>query len=91
MRSIWSATVARLQRPLDALHFVTSFWVIMNTDQIQGSFEQVKGKAKQLWGQLTEDDFKKAEGSSDKLYGIIQQRFGDTKEIIQSKLSKLHL
>ena len=39
----------------------------------------------------TDDDFKKAEGSVDKLYGIIQARFGDTKEAIKAKLDKLHL
>lgn len=62
----------------------------MNQDQVQGAFEQLKGKAKRIWGELTDDDFKKAEGSEDKLYGLIQQRFGDTKETIKDKLSKFH-
>jgi uncharacterized protein YjbJ (UPF0337 family) len=62
----------------------------MNQDQVQGAFEQLKGKVKRIWGQLTDDDFKKAEGSEDKLYGLIQQRFGDTKEAIKDKLNKLH-
>lgn len=51
----------------------------------------VKGKAKRIWGELTDDDFTKAEGSADKLYGIIQQRFGDAKEAIQRKLDQAHL
>lgn len=63
----------------------------MNTDQVQGKWEQVKGKAKKAWGELTDDDFKKAEGSVDKLYGVIQERFGDTKKAIKAKLDKLHL
>lgn len=63
----------------------------MNSDQVQGKWDQVKGKAKKAWAELTDDDFKKAEGSADKLYGIIQERFGDTKEAIQTKLEKLHL
>lgn len=60
----------------------------MNRDQAQGNFEQLKGKAKRIWGELTDDDVKKAEGSSDKLYGIIQERFGDSKETIKKKLDR---
>jgi uncharacterized protein YjbJ (UPF0337 family) len=61
----------------------------MNKDQTGGAWEALKGKAKGIWGELTEDDFLKAEGSMDKLYGTIQSKFGDTKEKIQEKLSKL--
>ena len=63
----------------------------MNKDQAKGKWEQIKGRAKMAWGELTDDDFKKAEGSADKLYGVIQERFGDTKEAIRAKLDALHL
>ncbi|MET0344615.1 MAG: CsbD family protein [Polyangiales bacterium] len=59
----------------------------MNRDQVQGQFTKLQGEAKRLWGQLTDDDFKQAQGSSDKLIGIIQQRFGDTKDAIRKKLN----
>ena len=42
-------------------------------------------------GVQTDDEFLKASGSSDKLYGVIQERFGDTKEAIKAKLDKLNL
>ena len=58
----------------------------MNQDQVQGRWEQIKGTAKQSWGKLTDDDFTKAEGSLEKLYGIIHEKFGDTKEAIKAKL-----
>ncbi len=61
----------------------------MNQDQTKGKWDQVKGRAKKAWGELTDDDFKKAEGSMDKLYGVIQERFGDTKEAIKMKLDKI--
>jgi uncharacterized protein YjbJ (UPF0337 family) len=61
----------------------------MNTDQTEGTFETLKGKAKRIWGELTDDDFDKAEGNADKLYGTIQQKFGDTKEAIKTKLDDL--
>ncbi|MGB8331410.1 MAG: CsbD family protein [Polyangiales bacterium] len=63
----------------------------MNQDQARGKWDQVQGRAKKAWGELTDDDFKKAEGSVDKLYGIIQEKFGDTKEAIQKKLDRLHV
>ena len=63
----------------------------MNKDQVDGAWDSIKGKAKRIWGELTDDDFLKAEGSVDKLMGTIQQRFGDTKEQIKSKLDKLHI
>ena len=63
----------------------------MNTDQTEGSWEQLKGKAKRIWGELTDDDFAKSEGSVDKLYGTIQRKFGDTKEVIKEKLDRIHM
>ncbi len=63
----------------------------MNRDQVQGAWEQLKGKAKRVWGELTDDDFLKAEGSTDKLYGIIQERFGDAKEVIKKKIDAVSL
>ena len=63
----------------------------MNQDQVKGKWEQIKGKAQRIWGELTDDDFRKAEGSADKLYGVIQQRFGDTKEAIKDKIDRLSL
>jgi uncharacterized protein YjbJ (UPF0337 family) len=63
----------------------------MNQDQAIGMWDQVKGKAKQVWGKLTDDDFKQAAGSVDMLHGIIQEKFGDTKEAIKAKLDQIHL
>jgi uncharacterized protein YjbJ (UPF0337 family) len=61
----------------------------MNRDQIAGKWDQLVGSVKQTWGSLTDDDVLRAEGSADKLYGIIQERFGDTREAIQDKLDQL--
>ncbi len=63
----------------------------MNKDQVSGQWEQMKGKCKKAWAELTDDDFLKAEGSTDKLFGVIQTRFGDTKEAIMAKLDKITL
>jgi uncharacterized protein YjbJ (UPF0337 family) len=52
----------------------------MNTDIIEGKWKQVMGKAKAAWGDLTDDDLKKAEGGKDQLIGVIQERYGKTKD-----------
>ncbi len=52
----------------------------MNWDQIQGNWKEWKGKAQQHWGELTEDDLDKAAGDRTELEGLIQQKYGKTKE-----------
>ena len=63
----------------------------MKQDQSNGEWKQIKGKAKKAWGELTDDDFKKAKGSVEKLHGIIQEKFNVTKETIKTKLEALNL
>ena len=52
----------------------------MNWDQIKGKWTQFKGKAKEQWGDLTDDDLDRAEGGRDQLVGRIQERYGIAKE-----------
>jgi uncharacterized protein YjbJ (UPF0337 family) len=52
----------------------------MNKDEIKGKFNELKGDFKQKWGELTNDDWKQISGSKDKLVGILQQKYGRTKE-----------
>jgi uncharacterized protein YjbJ (UPF0337 family) len=63
----------------------------MNEDQVKGKWAQIKGKAKKAWAELTDDDFKKAEGSVDKVQGVIQEKIGDSKEVIEANLDKPHV
>jgi len=52
----------------------------MNWDQIKGKWMQFKGKAKEQWGDLTDDDLDRIEGNRDQLAGRIQERYGIAKE-----------
>ena len=63
----------------------------MSQDKTDAAWDQLKGKAKKLWGELTDDDFLKAEGSIDKLHSTIQSRFGDTKDKIKAKIDALKM
>jgi uncharacterized protein YjbJ (UPF0337 family) len=53
---------------------------VMNKDQAAGSWKELKGKLKQQWGKLTDDDLTVLEGSADELSGRIQKRYGIAKE-----------
>jgi uncharacterized protein YjbJ (UPF0337 family) len=52
----------------------------MNWDQVQGKWKQYKGKAKERWGQLTDDDLDTIDGRSQQLVGKLQERYGIAKE-----------
>ena len=48
----------------------------MNKDTIKGNFTQLKGKIKQKWGQLTDDEIDEMEGDAQILSGKLQERYG---------------
>ena len=57
--------------------------------QIKGAWNEVKGKLKQKYGELTDDDLTFAEGKEDELYGRLQQRLGKTKDQIRREIEEL--
>lgn len=61
----------------------------MNMDQIKGNWMQLKGKVKEEWGKLTEDDLQVAEGQVDQLAGKIAVRYGIAKDEAYKRLKKL--
>ncbi len=52
----------------------------MNNDEFEGKWKQVRGQVKEWWGKLSDDDLEQADGKADKLIGLIQQRYGYTRE-----------
>jgi len=60
----------------------------MNTLQLKGNWNIAKGKLKQKYAQLTDEDLRFAEGEQDELIGRIQKRTGDTKEMIEQVLNE---
>lgn len=51
-----------------------------NEDIIKGNWKQAKGRIKQQWGKLTDDDLTVAEGHRDYLIGKVQERYGVARE-----------
>jgi uncharacterized protein YjbJ (UPF0337 family) len=60
---------------------------MVNTQQLQGSWNRIKGQVKEKWGNLTEDDLQVSGGNIDQVIGRIQQKTGETREAIEEFLS----
>jgi uncharacterized protein YjbJ (UPF0337 family) len=58
----------------------------MNWDRIEGNWKQFKGKVKQQWGDLTDDELDKIEGRQEELSGLIQKRYGKSKDEANSEI-----
>jgi uncharacterized protein YjbJ (UPF0337 family) len=56
---------------------------------LKGSWNEMKGKLKQKYGQLTDDDLTFAEGKEDELYGRLQQKLGKTKDQVRKEIEDL--
>jgi uncharacterized protein YjbJ (UPF0337 family) len=52
----------------------------MNRDILQGKWLQFRGELKQWWGDLTDDDLDRIGGDYDKLIGLLQERYGYSRE-----------
>jgi len=61
----------------------------VNTTELAGKWNELKGVLKQKYADLTDDDLLFVEGKEDELYGRIQQKIGKTKEEIKKMISEL--
>ncbi len=48
----------------------------MNWDRIEGTWKQMKGKVRERWGRLTDDDIDRIEGRREELSGKLQEKYG---------------
>jgi uncharacterized protein YjbJ (UPF0337 family) len=60
--------------------------IIMTTLEIKGDWNITKGKLKQKWAKLTDDDLQHADGKYDELLGRIQKRTGETREAVEKAI-----
>lgn len=58
----------------------------MDWDRIEGNWKSFKGRAKQQWGRLTDDDLDKVEGRREELEGRLQQQYGYAKDRARSEI-----
>jgi uncharacterized protein YjbJ (UPF0337 family) len=60
----------------------------MNRDIFEGKWKEMRGQVKIWWGKLTDDDLEKAGGKVDKLIGLLQQKYGYTREQAEKEFNK---
>jgi uncharacterized protein YjbJ (UPF0337 family) len=58
----------------------------MNWDRIEGNWKEFKGKAKQQWGKLTDDDLDVIDGRREELEGILQNRYGYARDQVAKEI-----
>lgn len=62
----------------------------MNIFEVQGNWNIAKGKLKQKFAQLTDDDLRFMEGKEDELVGLIQKRTGQARETVERAISQCY-
>lgn len=62
---------------------------MLNQEQIKGKWTEIKGGVRNLWGQITDDELEQTKGNLSAIAGIIEQRYGETKEVVKEKLDTL--
>jgi uncharacterized protein YjbJ (UPF0337 family) len=60
----------------------------MNEDVFDGWWKQAKGTAREWWGKLTDDDLERVGGKKDKLLGVLQERYGYTRERAEDEINR---
>lgn len=58
----------------------------MNESILKGKWNQMMGSAKKRWGKLTDDDLDMIEGDAQKLSGILQEKYGKSKEEAEEEI-----
>ena len=57
----------------------------MNKDVFEGKWKELRGQAKEWWGKLTDDDLERVGGKYDQLVGLIQEKYGYTRERVEKE------
>ncbi len=60
----------------------------MNNDRIEGKWKEMRGKIKEQWGKLTDDELDQAEGKWEQLSGLVQQRYGKARELADKEVEE---
>jgi uncharacterized protein YjbJ (UPF0337 family) len=61
----------------------------INTQELQGQWNKLRGQVKEKWGQLTDDDLQITGGNIDQLIGKIQSRTGEGRDAVEKFLTEL--
>ena len=60
----------------------------MNNDVFEGKWKQIQGEVKAWWGKLTDDDLKRVAGKFDVFVGLLQEKYGYTRQRATEEIDK---
>jgi uncharacterized protein YjbJ (UPF0337 family) len=60
----------------------------MNNDIFKGKWKELRGQLKEWWGKLTDDDLEQASGNADQIVGLLQQKYGYTREKAEAEFNR---
>lgn len=60
----------------------------MNKDVFEGKWKQLRGQAKEWWGKFTDDDLERVGGKFDQFVGLLQEKYGYTREYAEEEISR---
>jgi uncharacterized protein YjbJ (UPF0337 family) len=61
---------------------------IMNKDIFEGKWKEMRGQVKEWWGKLTDDDLEQAGGNAEQIVGLLQQKYGYTRERAEEEFNR---
>lgn len=62
---------------------------MLNQEQFEGKWKEIKGGIRNLWGRITDDELEQMKGNIDEVTGLVEERYGETKDEIRSKFRQL--
>jgi uncharacterized protein YjbJ (UPF0337 family) len=60
----------------------------MNKDVFEGKWKEMRGQIKEWWGELTDDELEQAAGREEQLVGLLQQKYGYTRERAEEEFER---
>jgi len=60
----------------------------MNKDIFEGKWKEMRGQMKEWWGELTDDELEQAAGNADQIVGLLQQKYGYTREHAEEEFNR---
>lgn len=58
----------------------------MNWDHVEGKWQRLRGRVREQWGKLTDDDVDVIAGKREQLIGLLQQRYGTARDEIERQV-----
>jgi uncharacterized protein YjbJ (UPF0337 family) len=60
----------------------------MNWDRVEGNWKQIKGKVREKWAHISDNDLEKINGRRDQLEGILQERYGIARDVAKKDVDE---